>query len=69
MSHVTHAGARIWWEEQGEGDPVLLIMGLGATLEWWNRLTPSLTPRYRTIRVRQPRRRRGEVPPDRTRFL
>ena len=24
-------------------------MGLGATLEWWNRLTPSLTPRYRTI--------------------
>ena len=50
MPHVTHAGARIWWEEQGAGDPLLLIMGLGATLEWWNRLTPSLTPRYRTIR-------------------
>ena len=36
------AGARICWEEHGEGDPLLLIMGLGATLEWWNRLMPSL---------------------------
>jgi 3-oxoadipate enol-lactonase len=29
--------------------PLLLIMGLGATLEWWWRLAPILAARYRTI--------------------
>jgi 3-oxoadipate enol-lactonase len=29
--------------------PLLLIMGLGATLEWWRRLIPILSSRYRTI--------------------
>src|SRR5580765_3989497 len=33
----------------GERPPLLLIMGLGATLEWWRRLIPVLSPRYRTI--------------------
>src|SRR6476646_5580686 len=49
MPYVAHAGANIYWEEHGAGDPLLLIMGLGATLEWWNRLVPALAPRYRTI--------------------
>ena len=63
MPHVTHAGVRIWWEEHGEGDPLLLIMGLGATLEWWNRLTPSLTPRYRTIVFDNRGVGKSDVPP------
>jgi 3-oxoadipate enol-lactonase len=63
MPHVTHAGARIWWEEHGEGDPLLLIMGLGATLQWWNRLTPSLTPRYRTILFDNRGVGKSDVPP------
>jgi pimeloyl-ACP methyl ester carboxylesterase len=62
MSYTTHAGARIWWEEHGEADPLLLIMGLGATLEWWNRLTPSLTPRYRTILFDNRGAGRSDVP-------
>ena len=49
MPHVTHAGARLYWEEHGSGDPLLLIMGLGATLEWWNRVLPVVSARYRTI--------------------
>jgi pimeloyl-ACP methyl ester carboxylesterase len=64
VPYVTHAGAKIYWEEAGQRDPIssavspiaavqrdplLLIMGLGATLEWWQRLIPVLAPRYRTI--------------------
>jgi 3-oxoadipate enol-lactonase len=49
MPRVEHAGARIYWEEEGEGEPLLLIMGLGATLDWWIRLRPAVTSRYRTI--------------------
>jgi 3-oxoadipate enol-lactonase len=49
MPYTTHAGIRIWWEEEGSGEPLLLIMGLGATLEWWIRLRPALVARYRTI--------------------
>src|SRR6185295_9713455 len=63
MPHTTHAGTRIWWEEQGQGDPLLLIMGLGATLEWWNRLMPSLIPRYRTIAFDNRGVGKSDVPP------
>jgi pimeloyl-ACP methyl ester carboxylesterase len=63
MPHVTHAGARIYWEAEGDGDPLLLIMGLGASLEWWNRLRPSLTPRYRTILFDNRGVGRSDVPP------
>ena len=34
MPRRTHWGG----EEHGAGDPLLLIMGLGATLDWWSRL-------------------------------
>jgi pimeloyl-ACP methyl ester carboxylesterase len=63
MPHLTHNGVRIWWEEHGAGDPVLLIMGLGATLEWWSRLTPSLTARYRTILFDNRGAGKSDVPP------
>ena len=43
------AGVKIYWEEHGDGRAAAAIMGLGATLEWWQRLMPVLTPRYRTI--------------------
>jgi pimeloyl-ACP methyl ester carboxylesterase len=63
MPHTTHAGARIYWEEHGDGDPLLLIMGLGATLEWWKRLTPLLAARYRTIVFDNRGAGRSDVPP------
>ena len=43
--------------------PLLLIMGLGATLEWWNRLIPILAPRYQTIVYDNRGVGRSDVPP------
>lgn len=63
MPYVTNAGARIYWEEHGKGDPLLLIMGLGATLEWWQRLVPILEARYRTIVFDNRGVGRSDVPP------
>jgi len=49
MPYVTNQGARLYWEEQGDGPPVLLIMGLSFTLEMWFRVVPRLTKSYRVI--------------------
>jgi pimeloyl-ACP methyl ester carboxylesterase len=49
MPYAENDGARIYWEEQGRGEPVLLIMGLGATLDLWYRLLPFLSASHRTI--------------------
>ena len=75
MPHLTRAGVRIYWEEEGreeherldgrapQRDPLLLIMGLGATLEWWNRLRPLLASRFRTILFDNRGVGRSDVPP------
>ncbi len=49
MPYAISDGVRIYWHEQGEGDPLLLIMGLGWASDMWHRTTPELSPRYRTI--------------------
>lgn len=51
MPYALSGDVRIYWEEQGRGDPLLLIMGLGATHDLWHRVVPWVTPRYRTILV------------------
>jgi pimeloyl-ACP methyl ester carboxylesterase len=69
MPYVPSGGVQIYWEETHPidqthpTDPVLLIMGLGATLEWWYRIRPELTPRYRTILFDNRGVGRSEVPP------
>ncbi len=50
MPYAASQGARIFWEEEGSGEPVLLIMGLGYPAAMWYRILPYLTDRYRTIR-------------------
>ncbi len=41
----------IHYEASGEGFPLLLIMGLGANLDWWDpRLVQALSRGFRTIR-------------------
>jgi pimeloyl-ACP methyl ester carboxylesterase len=47
--YATRDGTRLYWTEHGTGEPLLLIMGLGATHVWWHRLTPLLASRFRTI--------------------
>lgn len=49
MSLTENRGAKIYWDEQGRGEPVLLIMGLGWSSNMWHRTRPVLAARYRTI--------------------
>ena len=49
MAYVENQGARIYWDQQGEGDPILLIMGLGYPSCMWHRTRPVLAERFRTI--------------------
>src|ERR1700676_1629689 len=49
MAFVENQGARIYWDEQGQGEPVLLIMGLGYPSAMWYRIRPTLAASYRTI--------------------
>ena len=49
MPFVENQGAKIYWDEQGSGDPLLLIMGLSYPSYMWHRSRPMLAQRYRTI--------------------
>jgi pimeloyl-ACP methyl ester carboxylesterase len=49
MPYATSSGTRIFWEEAGTGEPLLLIMGLGYSHEMWHRTLPVVSAHYRTI--------------------
>src|SRR4029077_7533821 len=51
MAFLENQGARIYWDEQSKGEPVLLIMGLGYPSYLWHRTRPTLNERYRTIAI------------------
>jgi pimeloyl-ACP methyl ester carboxylesterase len=63
MPHTVSNGANLYWEEHGSGDPILLIMGLGASLEAWDRMAPVLARRYRVILFDNRGVGRSDVPP------
>ncbi|MGQ0548148.1 MAG: alpha/beta fold hydrolase [Armatimonadota bacterium] len=42
-------GSRIRYRVQGSGPPIVLIHGVGASLEFWNWTTPVLSERHTTI--------------------
>jgi len=49
MAFVENQKARIYWDEQGRGEPILLIMGLAYPSLMWYRTRPLLASRYRTL--------------------
>lgn len=49
MPFVESAHARIHWEAEGQGTPVLLIMGHLYSARMWRPLLPALTQRHRAI--------------------
>lgn len=49
MPYTENEGTKIYWDERGEGEPLLLIMGLGSASDMWYRLLPALSAGYRTI--------------------
>jgi 3-oxoadipate enol-lactonase len=49
MPFVKNQDAKLYWDEQGSGEPLLLIMGLSYPSYMWHRSRPVLANRYRTI--------------------
>jgi 3-oxoadipate enol-lactonase len=49
MAFVQSGDARIHWQSEGKGTPVLLIMGHLYSSEMWYPLIPDLTKRHRVI--------------------
>ncbi len=63
MAFVENQGARIYWDQQGRGEPVLLIMGLGYTSHMWYRIRPRLAAHYLTLACDNRGAGRSDVPP------
>jgi 3-oxoadipate enol-lactonase len=49
MAYTDSSGSKIYWEEEGSGEPILMIMGLSFTLDMWYRVRPALSKSYRLI--------------------
>jgi pimeloyl-ACP methyl ester carboxylesterase len=49
MPFVENQGTKIYWDEEGQGPPILLIMGLGYASAMWHRIRPALARHFRTI--------------------
>ncbi len=49
MPFVMNEGIKIYWDECGSGEPLLLIMGLSYPSYMWHRTRPVLAKNYRTI--------------------
>lgn len=62
MPFVENRGARIYWDEQGQGTPILLIMGLGYPSDLWHRTRPVLAASYRTLALDNRGIGRSEAP-------
>jgi pimeloyl-ACP methyl ester carboxylesterase len=63
MSFVENQGAKIYWDEQGSGEPLLLIMGLSYPSYMWHRTRPVLAKHYRTIALDNRGVGQSDVPP------
>ncbi len=62
MAFAENQGTKIYWDEQGEGEPVLLIMGLGWASPLWHRSRPLLAGRFRTIALDNRGVGRSDIP-------
>ena len=66
MPYAENEGTKIYWDERGAGQPLLLIMGLGSTSDLWYRLVPMLSAHYRTILFDNRGVGRSDAPQDHT---
>src|SRR5579864_2692991 len=64
MPFVENQGARIYWDQQGRGEPILLIMGLGYTSHMWYRIRPRLAEHYLTLAFDNRGVGLSDVPPE-----
>jgi len=63
MAFAENQGVRIYWDDQGTGEPLLLIMGLSYPSYMWHRSRPALRERYRTIAFDNRGIGQSDVPP------
>ena len=49
MAFASVNGFRLYYEEAGGGDPVVLIAGLGADAHFWYKQVPALAGRFRVL--------------------
>lgn len=49
MPFADNDGVRIFWRENGSGEPLLLIMGLGYTSDMWCHMEPGLAGHFRVV--------------------
>jgi 3-oxoadipate enol-lactonase len=63
MAFTVNQGVKIYWDEQGSGEPLLLIMGLGYPSDAWYRTRPVLAEKYRTIAFDNRGVGRTDMPP------
>jgi 3-oxoadipate enol-lactonase len=63
MSFAANQGTKIYWDEQGLGEPVLLIMGLGYPSSLWHRTRPVLSQHFRTVAFDNRGVGESDVPP------
>ena len=63
MPFAQNQGAKIYWDQQGEGSPLLLIMGLGWTSHMWYRSRSVLSAKFRTIAFDNRGVGQSDVPP------
>ena len=50
MPVIKHDGADLFYQVEGKGPPLLLIMGLGYPSDMWWRMLPWLTAHFTTVR-------------------
>jgi 3-oxoadipate enol-lactonase len=63
MPFVENQGAKLYWDEQGSGEPLLLIMGLSYPSCVWHRSRPVLANSYRTVALDNRGVGQSDVPP------
>src|ERR1700689_4465912 len=63
MPFINNHSAKIYWDEQGQGSPLLLIMGLGYPAALWHRTRPILSQHFRTIALDNRGVGSSDVPP------
>jgi pimeloyl-ACP methyl ester carboxylesterase len=63
MPFVENQGAKLYWDEQGSGEPLLLIMGLSYPSYMWHRSRPVLAAQYRTVALDNRGVGQSDVPP------
>ncbi|HEV3040999.1 MAG TPA: alpha/beta fold hydrolase [Candidatus Angelobacter sp.] len=63
MPIAINQGVKIFWNEEGAGEPLLLIMGLGYSSAAWYRTRPVLSSKFRTIALDNRGVGQSDMPP------